>query len=167
VSIPPILESLRPRGAVFLGSADAPQGIRPLRPYATVTPTGQPEFAWESPVAGPFEVEVFDPEFRRVANSGPIDTSSWTPSTSLPRGVILTWRVTARSTGLTGPRAPDPEARFVVLDEAAAAAWNAKSGRDGPVARGIDALRLGMRQEALQLWSTDPRTAELRKSIDW
>ena len=61
---------------------------------------------------------VFDSRFEEVADSGDLSAREWTPVRPLPRGVILTWQITARSDRglLRSPVPPAPEARFRVAD---------------------------------------------------
>lgn len=99
-------------------------GPEPLAPLGAIIINDRPAFTWNAIPNARYRVEVFDPSFRSVASSGVLEDTRWTPSAPLPRGGTYLWQVTALtpSGSVTAPRPPSPEARFVVLDGAHAAA---------------------------------------------
>jgi hypothetical protein len=99
-------------------------GPEPLAPLGAIIINDRPAFTWNAIPNARYRVEVFDPSFRGVASSGVLEDTRWTPPAPLPRGGTYLWQVTALtpSGSVTAPRPPSPEARFVVLDGAHAAA---------------------------------------------
>jgi hypothetical protein len=140
LAVPSSVRALTGAEGTLLGGATDAGEMRPLSPAGTAVATDAPAFTWQ-PLAGAtsYSVAVFDEEFRGVASSGSLQTTSWTPSPALPRGRVLTWQVKAtRADGSTvlAPAPPHPEARFVVLDAGAAARIDA--ARTRLVARPLD-----------------------------
>jgi hypothetical protein len=92
-----------------------------IEPVGRVLLTDKPAFQW-SPLDGAtgYVVEVYDEQFRPVASSPQVNSSSWI--TKLPRGNVYSWQVKAFKDGqeITAPRPPAPEARFRVVDQAKA-----------------------------------------------
>ena len=74
------------------------------------------------------------------------------PATPLAPGAVLAWQVTATKNGveITTPSAPDPQARFTVLDRAEAdAVARAKASYAGShLALGVLLARAGLLDEA-------------------
>lgn len=150
--VPAALTELRPQSGVLLGDAGA-RSFNLLHPVATLVPDDRPVFRWE-PLAGAtaYRVEVFDPEFTPVA-SGDVVSPEWTPTQALPRDVILRWRIVAHTPegDVAAPVPPAPEARFRILNEAAANRWAALRDDYSGRRLAIEAANLGLRQEALRL----------------
>ena len=94
-----------------------------IEPVAEVLMTDHPAFRW-SPMAGTasYVVEVYDSKFNLVAASPPLTNQSWTPPHALPRGQVFAWQVKAIQDGqeFKAPRPPAPQARFRIIDQAAA-----------------------------------------------
>jgi hypothetical protein len=150
--IPPALAELRPQAGVLLGDSETAP-FRVLAPVATLVADDRPSFRWEPlPAATAYRVEIFDPEFAPVA-SGNTGSTDWTPPQPLPRGAILRWRVIARTAAgeVSTPVPPAPEARFRVLDAAAANRWSTLRGRYSGKRLAIEAANFGLRQEALRI----------------
>lgn len=158
--IPPALAELRPQAGVLLGDSEARRfGV--LQPVATLVPDDRPAFRWEPiPGATVYRVEVFDPEFAPVASGDTLD-AEWTPPQALPRDMILRWRVVARTPegDVAAPVPPAPEARFRILNAAAANRWAALRDRHSGRRLAVEAANLGLRQEALRL---DPTLTDLK-----
>jgi hypothetical protein len=96
----------------------------PLNPTDLVVETDRPTFRWRALEGGrDYVVTVFDDKLRQVATSGQVTGTEWTTPTSLERGVIYSWQVTALKDGekVISPKPPLPEARFRILDQSAVA----------------------------------------------
>ena len=93
----------------------------PLAPVGTVIESDRPTFRWRKMEDGRvYSVTIYDSRLRNIENSGPLEGTTWTPSTPLRRGVNYTWQIRAVKDGATiiSPKPPAPEARFRVLDSA-------------------------------------------------
>lgn len=93
----------------------------PLAPVGAVIESDQPTFRWRKVEDGHvYSVTIYDSRLRNIENSGPLEGTTWTPSTPLKRGVTYTWQIRAVKDGTTiiSPKPPAPEARFRVLDSA-------------------------------------------------
>ena len=102
-----------------MGSATAAPEFGPLGPAGTVVESDRPTFRWSARQgASAYRVTVFDSRFDELADSGELTGTEWTPAKPLPRGVVLTWQITARTDQglLRAPVPPAPEARFRVVD---------------------------------------------------
>jgi len=151
-----------------------------LAPVVTVVRDGRPTFRWTLfPGAESHQVQVFDPEFRKVAESGPIAGGEWTPERPLPAGGVYTWQIVARR-GDVEAIAPGPrseEARFRVLTAAEAGELERAIGesRGSPLALGVLYARAGLLDEAerelAQVVAANPRSAAARRLLasvqDW
>jgi hypothetical protein len=107
----------QPQGPVLRGPVSAP-AFTLQAPLSTEVPGGRPTFRW-TPLAGAesYKVMVFDGDFNRVADSGPLSATEWTPDRPLPKGTY-TWQVRARRGGseITAPGPASPQAFFRVVD---------------------------------------------------
>lgn len=99
------------------GAADAESSfalVGPANEYALA----QPEFHWQALTgATSYRVEVYSEDFQRVAGSGTLRTTSWTPEKPLASGKTYTWVVRASTPKgeVQSPRPPASEARFVTI----------------------------------------------------
>jgi TolA-binding protein len=111
------------------GKAGKLMGGRSQSAYGLISPVGvvlindRPTFRWlAQPGATGYEVALFDPASKKVADSGLITATNWTADRLLERGVIYSWQVRAIRDGkeiiLPPPEAPD--ARFKILERAKA-----------------------------------------------
>jgi anti-sigma factor RsiW len=95
-----------------------------LGPVATVVQTERPTFRW-SPLSGAahYIVNIYDANYNQVATSPRLTGTEWTVSSSLERGLVYSWQVTALRGGdeIKSPRSPAGEARFKVLAQDRAA----------------------------------------------
>jgi hypothetical protein len=105
-----------------LRGPDAPPAFTVLSPVATAVESDRPTFRW-APLdsATSYVVRVSDARLREVAASRslPATIHEWRPEQPLPRGASYVWQVTAvgPEQEIVAPRAPEPEARFVVLGQ--------------------------------------------------
>jgi hypothetical protein len=175
--VPPAVRALRGTAGTLLG-ANARATIAVQAPLATAVRSDRPVFRWDvaasasQPVS--FEVAVFDERFTQVATSGTIAATrrNWTPGAALPRGVALTWQVTARladGTTRLSPAPPAPEARFMIVSREDAAAANALDERLAahPLERGILLARAGLIDDARAALaqSADPRANKIIQNL--
>lgn len=123
VEAPSTLATLAGSLAVLRGGASDGVSFPILNPVGVVVMSEQPALRWGAlEGATSYTVSIFDRNFKRVAQSGPLSTTEWTVSAPLARGGVYTWQVTAVRGGqeITSPEAPAPEAKFMVLDKAQA-----------------------------------------------
>jgi hypothetical protein len=117
-------DNLRSNRSVLLGAGGEESPFRLLSPVGETVRSPKPEFRWQPlPGSDSYKVEVFDSSFNLVLSSPAIAATSWVPGVGLPRQKLFLWQVTANRAGSTlkAPQPPDPEARFQILDERAAA----------------------------------------------
>jgi hypothetical protein len=107
--VPMRREPLQLRGPSASSSLDV---VEPLAVVASDRPT----FRWTAPAGTAVSVQVFDEQFRPVADSGPTTAREWTPAQPLPRGKTLLWQIRTAD-GTIAPAPPLPEARFRVVSE--------------------------------------------------
>ena len=90
-------------------------------PVGTVTRDARPILRWQ-PLTGAasYTVAILDDSYNVITTSPSLTTTSWTSTVELKRGRIYSWQVTASKDGQhqVSPAAPEPEARFKVLDKA-------------------------------------------------
>jgi hypothetical protein len=90
-----------------------------MGPVGTVVKADRPEFHWR-PLTGAtsYAVAVFDSNFNKVASSQPQTGTEWSPASSLKRGELYSWQVTAIKDGkeIVSPAPPAPDAKFKILD---------------------------------------------------
>ncbi|MBS1877661.1 MAG: zf-HC2 domain-containing protein [Acidobacteria bacterium] len=113
----------------------------------------RPEFRW-SAMAGAtaYEVKVFDEKFDPAADSGRVTGTVWRPARALARGRTYLWQVTAIQGGerVTEPAPPRAEARFLVLEAAAAGRIaRARSATPSHLLLAVTYAREGLREETL------------------
>ena len=103
---------------VLRGPVSAPE-FTLQAPLSIEVPGGRPTFRW-TPLAGAesYRVMVFDSDFNRVLDSGPLSGTEWMPDRPLPAlpAGIYTWQVKARRSGeeITAPGPTLPQAFFQV-----------------------------------------------------
>ena len=86
-------------------------------PVGKIVASDRPPLSWERlPGAESYMVEVFDTQFNKIAASGALESTTWTPK--LNRGETYVWQVTATKEGkeIKSPRRPAPEAKFRILE---------------------------------------------------
>jgi hypothetical protein len=105
------------------------------------------------PGAESYRVTVFDQEYRRIAESGPLRASFWIPAEPLPDARVLVWQVAAHRGGeeIMAPRPPAPEARFQILDRTRVTelANAARGHEDSHLALAVLYADAGLVEEAL------------------
>lgn len=112
------LEGLARPQSALMGSDSQGHEFSVLEPIGNVLMTNRPAFRWSNlEGATGYVVEVYDPQFNRIATSPQQTGNSW--STALPRGNVYSWQVKAIKEGqeITSPRPPAPQAKFRVLDQ--------------------------------------------------
>jgi len=129
-----------------------------LGPIGTAVRSASPAFSWRAVEgATAYTVAVYDDRFNEVARSPQVTTTSWKPTAALPRGVALAWQLTAHLSDhdVIAPKPPQPEARFLVVTDAAAAAVAAEEARltAEPIALGIVLANAGLVADAERVLS--------------
>jgi hypothetical protein len=153
LEMPASVRALTAPTGTLLGAAEVSTSLKPLSPIGTAVLSVTPTFAWR-PIAGAvsYTVAVFDEQFQEVGRSPRITETSWTPATALPRGATLAWQVTAHFEGrdVLAPEPPQPEARFLVVDEATASTLAAEQTRlsDQPLVLGVLLAKAGAFDDA-------------------
>ncbi|MDZ4796972.1 MAG: hypothetical protein SGI92_02330 [Bryobacteraceae bacterium] len=166
VKLPVELLQLRPSLGVLLGPPADAATWRVVSPSATIVSSDRPEFRWES-LAGvsAYQIAVFDDRLQRIASAA-VKEPRWVPDVPLPRGVVLQWQVRAGSR--TAPAPPQPDARFRVLRAEEAARWAQLQSQDTDRVRlGLEAARLGLREEALRILTPLPGTEAAVAELRW
>lgn len=121
--------ALHSRRLSFRQDSSAPSSSHPspaldvIAPRDTVVLSDRPLFRWNAPDGATSVVEIFAPDFTRVAASPVLTGRTWTPPVALQRGVTYRWQVTVDEQTIPAP--PLPEALFLVVPEA-----EAKAARD-------------------------------------
>lgn len=174
-SWPAFHDIVRTRTGTLLSDTPAMPPLTPTAPTATAVTTARPEFTWTTVTgATSYEVAIYDEAFVQVAASGARSRPGWRPERDLPRDRVLTWQITAVSPAGTtvSPAPPQPEARFVVLSEAAIARVNdARTRLAGePLALGLTLAEAGLYRDAeaaLTRAASDPRydAAQVRRLL--
>lgn len=143
-------------------------------PVGAVVASPRPRFEWQ-PLARAerYVVDVYDESFHKVATSGDVSGTEWTPTFDLKRGAVYSWEVTAYSAdgSSRAPAPPAPEARFRVLDESRARELS-RAERAAPrshLALGVLYARAGLFDEAERefqlLTAANPRSAAARRLL--
>jgi hypothetical protein len=156
VALPADVLAMQSRRLSFRGEAGRP-ALDVIEPRDTVVMTDRPLFRWNAPEGTTSVVEVFAPDFQRVAVSPPLTSRTWTPPAALRRGVTYRWQVTAGD--LVIPAPPLPEALFLVVPEE-----QAKAIRD--LERSEERPSLELASAYAKAGDFDRARAELRALID-
>ena len=151
--VPAVVRGLAAPVGTLLGASAPAATLSPLTPTATAVASATPQFTWRGvPGAQGYTVAVFDGSFNEVARSPRQTGTSWTPSAPLPRGAVLAWQITAHLSGrdVLAPEPPQPEARFLVVDEETAKTLEEQETRlqDQPLALGVLLARAGLVSDA-------------------
>jgi hypothetical protein len=111
VPLPADVLAMQTRRLTFRGNARKTD-FDVIEPRNSVVMSDRPTFRWTGPAGAAAVVEVFAPDFTRVASSPPVTTGAWTSSVAFERGVVYRWQVTVGT--MTIPAPPLPEALFIV-----------------------------------------------------
>ncbi len=152
-SLPVTLDDrLRSNRSVLLGADQRDAPFQVLSPIGQAVLADRPKFTWQ-PLTGArsYKVEIFDASYSEVLSSSPVEGTSWTPDRPLGRGKLYEWQVTAVGSGepLKAPQPPEPEARFEVVDEVAAAAIEEAQASSSPLLLASRYAAAGLCTEAL------------------
>lgn len=116
---PQALDELNAKGGTLLGDGGGASTFALLSPVGKVIQSSRPTFRWK-PLAGAdsYVVAVVDRNLDEVATSGALKQTQWTVGSTLRRGGVYSWQVTAFKDGkaVTSPVMPAPPAKFMVLD---------------------------------------------------
>ena len=148
----PLLAGLSRQGSSLMGGVDEGPRFTIIDPAGKVLLASRPAFKWTRLVgAESYVVEVYDAQFNLVSSSPLLTGLSWT-APQLARGQVYSWQVKAVKGGqeLIAPSLPAPDAKFRILDHAAAAEI-ARAQRDyasSHLLLGLLYARAGMLDEA-------------------
>ncbi|MEN3334823.1 MAG: hypothetical protein V7641_4188 [Blastocatellia bacterium] len=121
VKPPPTLAELIGKPEKLMGGSAAQNAFSLLTPVGTILQTDRPTFRW-SPLGGAtsYTVTIYDADAKQVATSQPLSATEWSVPTSLARGGLYSWEVTAIKEGkeITSPTPPALPAKFKVLEQA-------------------------------------------------
>jgi hypothetical protein len=171
---PAVLAELSADADVLMGAAPR-EMLRLIAPLGTVTVSDQPTFRWDPlPGTTAYSVAIFDDRLGQVAGVSQTSAGSWTPDQPLARGQLYSWQVTAEraSESITAPVAPEPPARFAVMDPSSAANFERllSARPDAHLLLGILAARAGARDEAEQhlgqVAQDDAHSALARRTLE-
>ena len=166
--------------AALAGSRETLMGRPTAAPFYLLTPVAtaiiqdRPTLAWEPlPDADGYDVALFDDLGRPVGRPLDVRGPAVVLVDPLPRGRVYTWQVTARrgADRITVPAAPEPPARFKVLDRAAADALLdvERAHPDSHVLLGVLALQAGVLEDARRhlraVPADDPQAALARRTL--
>lgn len=152
VKRPPVLDALESGAGALRGpGGGAPFAI--LGPAGVVVESDRPSFRWGAPGgATSYAVSVFDSRLNKVAESGPLTATEWTPPRPLRRGATYSWQVTAVLGGkeVVSPGAAAPEAKFAVVGQAESEELRRarRSLPDSHLMLGVLYARAGLLEEA-------------------
>jgi anti-sigma factor RsiW len=122
VALPREIAELAGRRDTLMGRVKAP-GFGVVAPVATAVTDDRPVFTWR-PLEGAdsYDLAVLDDRGQPAAATSVVEGTTARLTEALPRGRVYTWQVTARAGArlVTAPAAPEPVARFKVIDEATA-----------------------------------------------
>jgi len=169
-----VLRRLSGQPGGLRGTDDGPQGFRLLYPVRTVVTEARPVFRWESlRGVSSYRVYVLDQNGNQVSQSQelPPTQTQWEAPTSLRRGRIFSWVVTALVDGkkVVSPAASAPEIKFAVLSTADSQELSRLKKSNSHLALGVFYARVGLLSEAEReferLVELNPQTELSRKLL--
>lgn len=168
------LSELVGRRGTTLGGTTPDAAFSPSSPVGTVVRGDRPTMRWR-PLEGAssYVVVISDSDLNALHTSPPLKGTEWTPPHPLRRGGVYTWQVTAVKDGaaIVSPAAPEPEARFKVLEQAGLEELRgaAQSHADSHLALGVLYARAGLLDDAEREFQTlaekNPRSPVARKLL--
>jgi hypothetical protein len=175
----PLLADLSRPGSSLMGGGDESRRFAIIEPAGKILLTDRPALKWTRfDGADSYVVEIYDAQFNLVSSSPMLTGSpaltglSWTPP-QLARGQVYAWQVKAISGGqeFIAPHPTAPQAKFRILDQAAAAEI-ARARRDyasSHLLLGLLYARAGLLAEAEQefraLQKANPDSGAARKLL--
>jgi hypothetical protein len=168
----PQLQGLIGRTGVLMGSGE--RGFMLIGPVGTIVRTDRPGFRWKSlKGATSYVVAIYDSSFNKVASSEAQSGTQWSPASSLKRGEIYSWQVTAIKDGneLVSPAPPAPDAKFKILDGAKTIELEQarRMHPDSHLVLGILYERAGLLDDAERefktLYAANPKSQTTRKLL--
>lgn len=148
-----VLRRLSAQQSGLRGDGNNGKAIKLLYPSRRVVTEDKPTFKWES-LSGvtSYRVYVLDANADQVAQSGelPPTQTQWKPPTSLRRGQIFSWVMTALIDGkeIVSPSASAPEVKFAILSGNDLNELNQLKKSDSHFALGVFYARVGLVTEA-------------------
>jgi hypothetical protein len=150
--LPAALADLAGKSGTLLGGTEG-VAFPLLSPVGTIIRSDRPTMRWRKLIeATNYTVRIFDAAFNLVAESPPLQTTSWAVPHQLSRGRVYSWHVAAlkNSKEVVSPRPPAPDARFKVLEkDKATELERLEAAHPGShLARGVLYAEAGLRAEA-------------------
>jgi predicted anti-sigma-YlaC factor YlaD len=159
-----VLTSLATSVAALRGSA-SPQRLTLLQPVGSAVLDDAPAFRWQAvDGATSYKVAVSTEDFRIVAESPALATTTWTPQSTLPRGATYSWQVVAQTPNgeVVAPGVGGAEAKFHVVSAETRAALDSLSHQKSHLVRGLayakHGLLLDAEAELAKLAAADPKS---------
>jgi predicted anti-sigma-YlaC factor YlaD len=118
----PLLAGLSRPGSPLMGGGDEGRRFAIIEPAGKVLLTDRPTFKWTRlEGAGGYVVEIYDAQFNLIASSPELTDLNWN-APRLARAKVYSWQVKATSGGqeFIAPHPTAPQAKFRILDQAAA-----------------------------------------------
>jgi hypothetical protein len=123
VNLSPELKQLSTKVGVLMGGKAEGVTFGLLSPVGTLVRTARPTFHWQSlDGASGYVVNIYDSNFNKVATSQQLSATQWMITSSLRRGTVYMWQITAIKNGveIKSPVQPAPEAKFKILERSKA-----------------------------------------------
>jgi hypothetical protein len=147
--MPAVIAELRPKKSQLRGETDE-DDLR-LSPDQAIVASAQPQFRWAEKKGASYNVIVQNGD--QIVESGALTESQWRPRHDLKRGREYLWQVELTIDGARSiyPKAPDPPARFRVLEQSALDEIDDARKRypDDPLLHAVILARHGLRDETL------------------
>jgi anti-sigma factor RsiW len=121
IALPEVTRQLIGKRSNLMSGKEESESFTVLNPVGTVIQNDRPTFRWQAlSGATSYTVFVLDANFNVITKSQPLTHTFWTAPAALKRGGFYAWQVTARRSDgeVTAPAAPQPEARFKILEAA-------------------------------------------------
>ncbi|HEX7153235.1 MAG TPA: hypothetical protein VF618_17250 [Thermoanaerobaculia bacterium] len=169
--VPAVIAELRPQKSLLRGGSED-EDLR-LSPDQTVVSLTRPELRWASRAGASYSVILRDGD--AIVESGALTDARWKPRHELKRGREYLWQVEVTAGGERSlyPKAPDPPARFRVLEQSALQKIDEvrKQHPEDALLHAVLLARHGLRDETLEaidrLEGSDAAlAADLRESVE-
>jgi hypothetical protein len=148
LALPSLLSDLTGPQGSRLGEPEA-AAFHLTAPIATVVLDTRPMLRWTALPGSPtYVVTLQEQSTSETITSPPLQGTAWSPEPALARGRVYAWQVAASAGGQESiaPRPPDPPARFMIADAAAAARLERLPA--SPLARGVAYANAGALDDA-------------------
>jgi hypothetical protein len=156
-----------------MGPAGDAAPFGPVQPLSTLVRSDRPTLRFTPhPRATGYVVSIYDLDLEKVAASGTLHATEWTPDRPLRRGRTYLWQIEARTPEgrVAAPAPPAAEARFHVATADVVAPLDEVVRTGSLLAAGVALAEAGFAQEAAeqfeQLVALNPESAEAKKLLE-